>query len=264
MSSRIIIDKPTHFKNIIASIAEFIQEINLSFRNEGIVAQAMDSSHISLVNLNISSEYFEKYEIEEECDIGIRLNLFHKILKCCDSDKIGIEVVNNGDKMNIEFIGKNKSEYELNLMDIEMDNLGIPDTDYHYILHKSYKSMSTLMKKIAVLAGSEIEFIVSDNIFKVKTKDDEDLIQSVFTVANEGEDEDEDETNFIVSEDADTDEKLLLTFSFTHIQKFFKISGLSNNVTISFMNDVPLRVSYNFEGGEIEFYLAPKINDDDD
>ena len=45
---------------------------------------------------------------------------------------------------------------------------------------------------------------------------------------------------------------------------FTKASGLANQVSLSMSPDVPLVVEYNIGNmGKVKYYLAPKIEDDD-
>ena len=47
-------------KKLVDSIKDLISEVNLEISGNGISLQAMDSPHIALVALNLSSEGFEE------------------------------------------------------------------------------------------------------------------------------------------------------------------------------------------------------------
>lgn len=60
-------------------------------------------------------------------------------------------------------------------------------------------------------------------------------------------------------------EPVKLTFSCRYLNCFIKASPLCTQVQLSMSSDVPLVCEYKIgEIGHIRYYLAPKIDDDDD
>lgn len=56
-----------------------------------------------------------------------------------------------------------------------------------------------------------------------------------------------------------------LTFALRYLNFFTKATTLGNVVVISMSPDVPVVVEYPIEGiGHIKYYLAPKIDENDD
>lgn len=55
-----------------------------------------------------------------------------------------------------------------------------------------------------------------------------------------------------------------MNFSIKYMNQFTKASSISDRVTLSLCNEVPVVVEYGIEdNGHLRFYLAPKIDDDD-
>ena len=53
-----------------------------------------------------------------------------------------------------------------------------------------------------------------------------------------------------------------LTFSMRYLQMFAKAYHISNVVTISLLDEQPMKVEYNIGNyGSIKYYLAPRLND---
>lgn len=50
--------------------------------------QAMDSSHVSLVSLNLRSDGFEHYRCDRNLSMGMNLGNMAKMLKCANNDDI--------------------------------------------------------------------------------------------------------------------------------------------------------------------------------
>lgn len=60
-------------------------------------------------------------------------------------------------------------------------------------------------------------------------------------------------------------EPVSLTFALRYMNSFTKASPLSSTVTISLSSELPVVVEYKVaEMGYIRFYLAPKIEEDDE
>lgn len=60
-------------------------------------------------------------------------------------------------------------------------------------------------------------------------------------------------------------EPVSLTFALRYMNSFTKATPLANSVTISLSSELPVVVEYKIaEMGYIRFYLAPKIEDDEE
>ena len=58
-------------KKLIESIKDLVTDINLDITSTGISLQAMDSSHVALVTLNLSSDGFEEYRCDKQMTLGV-------------------------------------------------------------------------------------------------------------------------------------------------------------------------------------------------
>ncbi|VDO38956.1 unnamed protein product [Brugia timori] len=62
----------------------------------------------------------------------------------------------------------------------------------------------------------------------------------------------------------DVKEPVTVNFSIKYMNHFTKATGLSDRVRLSLCNSVPVVVEYGLsESGHLRFYLAPKIDDED-
>ena len=96
--------------------------------------QAMDSSHVSLCVVALRGDGFDHYRCDRNISLGFNSANLGKILKCADNDDmITLKAQDEGEKLTLLFESKNSeriSDFELKLMDIDADHLGIPDTEY--------------------------------------------------------------------------------------------------------------------------------------
>lgn len=98
----------------------------------------MDSSHVSLVALFLRAEGFELYRADRNISLGINLGSMAKILKCSGNDDIiTLKAEDNGDQVEFMFESPKQtrnSHFQLKLMDIDSEHLGIPDTEYKCVV----------------------------------------------------------------------------------------------------------------------------------
>jgi proliferating cell nuclear antigen len=91
-------------KKLIESIKELVTDINLDISAGGISLQAMDSSHVALVTLNLSYEGFEEYRCDKGMTIGVNITHLSKIMKCGgNDDSIILRADDEPSSLNITF-----------------------------------------------------------------------------------------------------------------------------------------------------------------
>ncbi|KDD73708.1 proliferating cell nuclear antigen protein, partial [Helicosporidium sp. ATCC 50920] len=121
-------------RKVMEATRELVTEANLEVSPEGISLQAMDSSHVSLVAFTLRSDGFEHFRADRTFSMGLNLNNMSKMLRCLGrDDSVSIRCDESTDAVFFTFetpAGDRVSEFELKLMDISTENLGIPETSY--------------------------------------------------------------------------------------------------------------------------------------
>ena len=99
-------------KKLIESIKDLVTDINLEITATGISLQAMDSSHVALVTLNLSSEGFEEYRCDKQMTLGVSVQNLSKIMKCGgNDDTITLSAEDEPSALNIKFENLSKFIY---------------------------------------------------------------------------------------------------------------------------------------------------------
>ena len=97
------------FKKLIDSIKDLVTEINLEISSIGISLQAMDSSHVALVTLHLSSEGFEEYRCNKEMTLGITISTLAKVLRCGGNEDSLALSCEEESKLKVKFENISKS-----------------------------------------------------------------------------------------------------------------------------------------------------------
>ena len=75
-------------KKLIEAVKDLVTEANFDCSAAGITLQAMDSSHVSLVAMQLKAEGFDHYRCDRDVSIGMNMASLSKILKCANNDDI--------------------------------------------------------------------------------------------------------------------------------------------------------------------------------
>ncbi|CAH7685746.1 putative DNA processivity factor [Phakopsora pachyrhizi] len=121
-------------KLVLESVKELVTDVNFDCDEEGMKLQAMDNSHVALVSLQLRSSGFTQYRCDRTMTLGINIGSFQKIVRCASNDDIlTLRAQDDADLLNVIFETEKTdrlAEYEMKMMDIDIEHLGIPDTDY--------------------------------------------------------------------------------------------------------------------------------------
>jgi len=246
-------------KKITEAMKDLVTEANFDCSSTGISLQAMDSSHVSLVALLLRSDGFDHFRCDRNVSLGINLASMGKVLKCCNDDDIVTLKAEEGDAMTFMFENQNQdriSDFELKLMDIDSEHLGIPDTDYKSIIKMPAKEFQRICRDLQIL-GDTVTISIGKEGVKFSVAGE--MGSGNMTIRqNTAVDTKEEEQVTIEME-----EPVTLNFALRYLNFFTKATPLSGSVCLQLSKDVPLVVEYTMADlGHIRFYLAPKIEDE--
>lgn len=159
-------------KKIIDSIKDLVDQANFDCSAAGIQLQAMDQNHTALVTLLLRADGFADFTCHRNITLGINIASITKILKnVANDDRVTIKAEDNGDTVTFlfesesmlfflvelkhlltYFIEEDKiSEFELKLMNIDVEQLGIPDTDYKVTITTSAHKFQNICTHLAAI-----------------------------------------------------------------------------------------------------------------
>jgi proliferating cell nuclear antigen len=119
---------------VVDAIKDLVQDCNFDCNDTGIALQAMDNSHVALVSMLLRSEAFSPFRCDRNIALGINLGSLTKVLRAAQNDDVlTLKAEDAPDVVNLVFENTDTeriSEYDIKLMDIDQEHLGIPETDY--------------------------------------------------------------------------------------------------------------------------------------
>ncbi|KAF1741565.1 hypothetical protein MXB_4328 [Myxobolus squamalis] len=227
----------TVFRQIVEALKDIVTDVNIECTANGIKAQAMEPSHISLASLRIAPEAFDSYRCDRNIVLGLNITSVSKILKCLDSgDSLSLSSEDNADTVNFCISSKKLdkiSNFELKLyymfnysQDDEADTeISLPSSKFGQICKDLINFGDTV--KI-VTSKTSVDFVAEGSLGTAKI--------TILPTADAVED----------------DEK----------ESGGNAQPLSKQLTIHLSNSSPLCVECKLHGGDwghLKYYLAPKI-----
>ena len=234
--------------------------LNLHFEKNQLYIQSMDKSHICLSNIIIKDKWFSSWVIDpsKETNISVDATNFATMMNYAlkhskleikfedeiDPDKLFINLSNGKtDKSNFDHF------FELGLIDVEDDTLGIPDVEYDVDFTINSKKFSELISELMVF-GSNLNIICSEEVLEFNASGDAGKLKVNIPI--------DDLTEYAISEG----EKMDISYSLNHIGKMCLSTKLGVNVSLSISTEFPMALKYDLgDDSIVAFYIAPKIAD---
>ncbi|WIA19744.1 hypothetical protein OEZ85_005664 [Tetradesmus obliquus] len=247
-------------KKVVDAVKDLVTDANFDCSSSGFTLQAMDNSHVSLVSLSLRSDGFEHFRCDRNMSMGMSLGNLAKILKCAGNDDIvTMKAADDGDTVTFMFESPKEdrvSDFELKLMDIDSEHLGIPDTDYAATVTLPAAEYQRICRDLSSIGDTVVISATKDG---VKFSSSGDVGTANITVRqNTTADKKEEQVSI------DLKEPVALTFALRYLNSFAKATPLASHVSLSMARDLPVMVDYQISDmGHLRFYLAPKIEDED-
>ncbi|EEB09016.2 hypothetical protein SJAG_04190 [Schizosaccharomyces japonicus yFS275] len=247
-------------KKLLDAIKDLVVDANFDCNDSGISLQAMDSSHVALVSMLIKSDGFEPYRCDRNIALGINLNALSKVLRCAQNeDLVTLKAEDTPELLNLVFESEKNdriSDYDIKLMDIDQEHLGIPDIEYDATITMPSAEFQRITRDLLTLSDS-VTIHASKEGVRFSCRGD---IGNGSTTLKQHTDLSDSDQSIEIS----LTQAVSLTFSLKYLAQFTKATPLATRVTLSMSSEVPLLVEYKMESGHLRYYLAPKIGEEDE
>ncbi|OUU49664.1 MAG: proliferating cell nuclear antigen (pcna) [Candidatus Puniceispirillum sp. TMED52] len=248
-------------KKIIDSMS-WITETNFDCTDGGVAVQAMDANHVALASLVLHRGGFQHYRCDRPLTLGVNIASIGKILKCCNpEDVLTLKADDDGNSLMMMFEalkGDKISDFELKLMQIDSEQLGIPDTEFSCYAKLSSQEFGRICKDLMVMGDTVVISIGKEGLkFSVQG----DMGTGNIHLRDNSQNMDVKEGEMV---EIRSSEACALSFSLKYLNFFAKATPLSSYVSLSMNKGIPLVTEYSLgdDMGWVRFYLAPKMDDE--
>jgi len=145
-------------KKLVEALKDLVTDANIDCSEEGLSIQAMDSSHVSLCAVALRAEGFDHYRSDRKISLGFNSGNLGKILKCSGNDDIiTLKAEDSAEVLTLMFESEDAqriSDFDLKLMDIESDHLGIPEMEYKTTIRMPSAEFQRIIRDLGVLGDT--------------------------------------------------------------------------------------------------------------
>jgi proliferating cell nuclear antigen len=122
----------------------------------------MDSSHVALCALLMRAEAFDHFRCDVPMALGLHTPNLSKILKCAgNEDIITLKSTEKADVLTLVFESNRQdriSDFDMKLMEIDSEHLGIPDTEYSCTVRLPSSEFQRIMRDLSNLGDTCMYF----------------------------------------------------------------------------------------------------------
>ena len=242
-----------HLKNFTDTVCIFIDE-------DKMYLQGMDGSHVCVYELFLQKDWFDEWNPEFnnalEHRFGIHLQTFNRMLNIWSNSHTIILESQDGDNFDIHItskeLGKFNNIFALPLMDIDVDSLHIPETEYEVDIIMNSSQFKSTIESLGNFSDT-LDICCSEENLILKSDSTEGSMKVDIEIDN---------IELLAVVEGETVKSSFAIKYMNHICQFYK---LSPNIKIHISPEIPIQLIYDIgddEKNKMRFYLAPKINDE--
>lgn len=240
-------------KDLVDICKDIVSEINLEIQNEGIIMQAMDMSHVSLISFFIHKDDFSLYNVDMEEVLSLSLKSLNMILKCYkESFQLSLNTNNDGFLQVIFYSNDIDNDtdkqytWNLTLLNIESESLSIPSDESEIEINMNANEFSEMIKNMSSF-GDSLQIKIIGKLLHLQVSGD---IGNVEVHKSFNKDK------------MKTKGNMELSVAMRYLLLFIKGSTLTQDLKIKMKNEQPLELNYMInKNSYLQFFLAPKFDD---
>ncbi len=237
------LDNPLLLSKVIDILSELVTEVKIKFNEFGLSIGAIDPANVALISFKLPKSSFSQFETGEEV-LGINLDDLKRILKRCGSGS-SLILEKRENFLNIQIQDRIKRNFSLNLIEVEAEEKEMPELEYSARVEISSLDLIDSVEDCLVVADA-CSFIVQEGKFVIEAKG----INSAMS-------------EFSGDEAKIDAENCKVRYSLEYLQKFMKGAKLVEKTVLNFAEDHPLKLDIKSEHMELNFLLAPRVENED-
>lgn len=246
---KLTLAEPKYLKDSISIISELVTEANFKITKNAVELVAMDPANVAMVIFKLVSSSFVEYKLDQDVNISINLSNFKQILgRAKPNDTVSLELDEN--MLKVQLKGTSTRTFSLPIIEFDEKEQRIPDLSFPLTITTDTTVLTDAIEDVDVVAES-VSMIAEKGKFIVSAEGD--LSKANVEIPAD------DVTNITL----ESDDKVKAKYSIEYLKKIIKGGKLSNQVTVQFNKDYPLKVEYKaVDKVLMSFILAPRVDND--
>ena len=247
---RLTLAEPGYLKESISIISDLVNEARFRINENAMELVAMDPANVAMVVFKLLSSAFTEYDVKKETELAINLSNFKQILRrASPKDMLTLEM-DADNRLKIELRSNTTRTFNLPIIELEEKEQKVPDLKFPVTVKTASGILNEAIADVDVV-GESVAFIAEPKKFTLQAEGD--LNQAKIEIT-------EDDATKVST---NTDEKVKAKYSIEYLKKMINGSKLSDEVTIQFNKDYPLKLEYKVvDKVMLSFILAPRVEND--
>ena len=226
--------------------------VNITFDAHGVHIMTMDTSKTSLVQLELTTDYFEHFSCPVPLTLGIYTETLTNVLQKVKKDQLLWKSTNGNMLTIVCSTTDQKTEFSLRAIDIEEDTLAIPELQDNVAVLMDRDALKGVMDKL-LMGKTDMRVDIEDKTLRLSSESTEfGKISHVEPIGGER------------VRQAAYLEDVHITLSYNATKSMTVFSGCGEgSCFIGFSNEMPSRLKVELgEGSSLCLYVAPKIQEE--
>jgi len=247
---KLTLAEPKYLKDPISIISELVTEARFKITPDAIELVAMDPANVAMVVFKLLSSTFTEYKIENATEIAINLSNLKQILRRAKpNDMLSMEL-DSDNKLKIQLKGNSTRTFSLPIIELEEKEQKVPSLNFPLTINTTADVLNDAIEDVDIVAES-VSFMAEPKKLTIQAEGD---LSKAHIEINEG------ESTKITTEGSD---KIKSKYSIEYLKKMIAGSKITDNVTIQFNKDYPLRLEFKeVDRILLSFILAPRVEND--
>ena len=247
---KLVLAEPKYFKESVSIISELVSEAKFKVNVDGLELVAMDPANVAMVIFKLLSSSFTQYEIKQPEEIAINLNNLKQILRRAKGDDILSLETTEDNKLKVQLKSNTIRSFSIPTLDMEDKEQRVPELSFPIVIETKAQVLAEAIEDVSVVAES-VTFLGESGQLLVKAEGD--LSKALIEIK-----QDEDTTIKTTFGG-----KFKAKYSIEYLRKMIAGGKLSENVSLQFNSDYPLKLEYKVTDRLLmSFILAPRVDND--
>lgn len=245
---KLTLAEPGLLKESISIISDLVTEARFKVTKEAVELVAMDPANVAMVVFKLFGSSFTEYDVKEDTQWGVHLGNFKQILRrASPNDMLHLELERGG--LKIQLRGGTIRTFTLPLVELEEREQKVPELKFPVTITMPSTVLANAIEDAGIVAES-VAFETEPGKFIVRAAGD---LSSARIEISPG------DTIKIQG----GDEKITAKYSIEYLKKMIGGSKLSQEVSLAFNKDYPLRIMFKeMDKLILSFILAPRVENE--
>ncbi len=251
---QVMFPKGKEVKHLFIALANLLHEANITLSPDGIKMRSIDPSKVSLIVLDIPSVNLEEMRVPRETRVGLVFDILKKIAKRIKArDKIEFTVKPGAGKFYLTIYTKKGREagtyrkFGIPIVNVAEEEVPEPNLTFPVRIRMDADTFTDIVAAADEISDA-VTFIAKPDTFVIKAVGEGGkMLEAEYSRTDES------------IYEMDVEEASEATYSTEYILDCARqMRQICEYIIIEFATNKPLRLTFEFSIGRLQFYLAPR------